>query len=106
MDLLYSRYSNPMELVRIYIENGRFGEFVSEIINMEKKRRNEEAEKENDSKLWLAYVLSASDIHFNDWKKGLYQKKEKEPGSYTMTDAQVESAKQSARGILKRFSPK
>ena len=104
MDLLYSRYSNPMELMRIYIENGRFGEFVAEIIDMENKRRKEETEKEDDNKLWLAYILSSSEKPFIDWRNELIQKKE--PVSYEMTEEQVESVKHNARGILSRFSPK
>ena len=95
-----------MELMHIYIENGRFGEFVTEIIDMENKRRNEETEKEDDNKLWLAYILSMSNKPFNEWKKELSQKEKEEHVSYEMTKEQVESEKQNARGILRRFSPK
>ena len=95
-----------MELMHIYIENGRFGEFVTEIIDMENKRRNEETEKEDDNKLWLAYILSMSNKPFNEWKKELSQKEKEEHVSYAMTKEQVESEKQNARGILRRFSPK
>ena len=102
MGLLYEMYASPNELINRMLKMRKFNDFVKNVF----KRRNEEAEKENDNKLWLSYVLSMSDIPFNEWKKGLYQKKEKEPVSYGMTDAQVESAKQNARGILKGFAPK
>lgn len=68
MDLLFSRYASPFEFMRPYIEQGRFGEFVTEIITAENKRRKEQAEKEDDERLWMAYVHSYSDKSFNDWK--------------------------------------
>lgn len=71
MDLLYSRYSNPMEFMRLYIEQGRFGEFVTEIITQENKRRKEQAEKEDDERLWSAYIHSYSDKSFSEWKSEL-----------------------------------
>lgn len=71
MDLLYSRYSNPMEFMRLYIDQGRFGEFVTEIITQENKRRKEQAEKEDDERLWTAYVHSYSDKSFIEWKSEL-----------------------------------
>lgn len=68
MDLLYSRYSNPREFMRPYIDSGRFGEFVEEIIRAENQRRKEQEEKADDEKLWIAYVHSRSDKAYNDWK--------------------------------------
>lgn len=107
MDLLFSRYASPMEFMKIYIDNGRFGEFVEEILAMDKKRKDEEAEKENDNKLWTAYLLGgAKDQTFNEWKAGLTQKQVQKPESYAMTDEQVKAAKQHAKGILKKISPK
>lgn len=69
MDLLYSRYSNPMEFMRPYIDSGRFGEFVEEIISAENQRRKEQEEKEDDEKLWIAYVYSRTDMSYPEWKK-------------------------------------
>ena len=66
--MLYSRYANPKELLRIYVKQGRFGEFVSKIIESENKRKQEEAVKENENKLFLMYVHSFSDKSFMDWK--------------------------------------
>lgn len=71
MDLLYSRYSNPMELVRSYIRRGRFGEFVTGFIQAENERRRAEAKRDEDLKEWIAYVHSYSDKSFNDWKAQL-----------------------------------
>lgn len=68
MDLLFSRYASPFEFMRPYIEQGRFGEFVTEIITAENKRRKEQAEKEEEEKLWTAYIHSYSEKSFGDWK--------------------------------------
>lgn len=71
MDLLYSRYSNPMELVRSYIRRGRFGEFVTGILQAEKDRKKAEAKRDEDLKEWIAYVHSYSEKSFDDWKADL-----------------------------------
>ena len=75
-----------------YIEQGRFGEFVTNILEMEMERKKETAQKDEDYKLWLAYIHSMTDQSFHDWKKGLMEKKE--PVSYAMTDKQVDIVKQ------------
>lgn len=106
MDLLYSRYASPMDLMNIYINQGRFGEFVAEVLEMDHKRRQEEAKKEDDEKLWTAYLLSMSDKSFKEWKAGLAQKQEQQPESYSMTNAEVEATKQMAKGILEKISLK
>ena len=106
MDLLFSRYASPMDFMRMYIEQGRFGEFVDQIINLENERKREEAEKEDDNKLWIAYVHSMSDMPFKEWKEGLWKKQKEQPATLSMTDEQVEETKQQSRGILRRFSPK
>ena len=105
MDLLYSRYSNPLELMSIYIEQGRFGEFVSNIIDMDRKRKQEAEEKANDDRLWAAYIRSMSNKTFPEWKKEIAQNANSEPVTLGMTDEQVEDAKAQAHDILKRFSP-
>ncbi|MGN1314074.1 MAG: hypothetical protein ACI4VG_03560 [Lachnospiraceae bacterium] len=104
MDLLFSRYASPLDFMKLYIEQGRFGEFVEEIIEMDNERRREAEEKENDDKLWQAYIRSGSDKSFIEWKHELTHIKE-ERASLSMTDTQVENAKVQARGILKGFSP-
>lgn len=107
MDLLYSRYSNPLEFMRLYINQGRFGEFVAEILEMDQKRKQEETEKDNEQKMWEMYLHSMADKSFNDWKKDILSNSNsnQKPASLSMNDDQVEDAKQKARGILKNFSP-
>ena len=71
MDLLYSRYANPMELLGSYINRGRFGEFVSSFVESEYKRRKEEIDKDDDLKLWIMYCHSYSDKSYRDWKNDI-----------------------------------
>lgn len=71
MDLLYSRYTNPMELMGIYMNQGRFGEFVTEVLNAESERKKEEFEKKQDWMLWIAYLLGMHEESFKEWKAGL-----------------------------------
>lgn len=68
MDLLFSRYASPYDFMRPYIEQGRFGEWVTEIIKAENKRRKEQSEKADDEMLWSAYIHSFSDKSYVDWK--------------------------------------
>jgi len=68
MDLLYSRYASPLELLDLYISQGRFGEFVRNIIELENERKAEEDKKEEDKKLWSLYLFNGSGKSFIDWK--------------------------------------
>ena len=105
MDLLFSRYASPLDFMKLYIDQGRFGEFVEEIINLENKRKKEQQEKEDDDKLWQAYIRSMSEKSFTDWKKELKQDSYKQPETLSMTNERVANVKEQARGILKSFSP-
>ena len=69
MDLLYSRYASPMDLMHMYFEQGRFGEFVENIVSLEKERRNAEIEKENERMLWEMYIHSMSNESYRDWRR-------------------------------------
>ena len=68
MDMLYARYSSPMDLLSTYINRGRFGDFIKDFLQAENDRRKEEADKDEELKMWIAYVHSYSDKSFNDWK--------------------------------------
>ena len=105
MDLLFSRYASPLDFMKLYIEQGRFGEFVEGIVSLENKRKKEKQEKEDDDKLWQAYIRSMSEKSFADWKKELKQESRKQPETLSMTNERVADVKEHARGILKSFSP-
>lgn len=69
--MLYARYSNPMDLMKRYIKQGRFGAFVQSFIEAEAERRKQE----NDNKLWDIYVHSYGYLEhsFIEWKKQIFQ---------------------------------
>lgn len=73
MDMLYHRYACPMDLIKTYIHRGRFGEWVSNFLEAERQRIIEEAEKEEEHKLWTMYIHSMSDKSFIDWKKQIFK---------------------------------
>lgn len=69
MDMVYHRYSCPMDLIYSYINRGRFGEFVSEFLKSEYDRQKAEMDKDEDMKLWIMYCHSYAEESFLDWKK-------------------------------------
>lgn len=103
MDLLYSRYASPAEFMNTYIVQGRFGEFVAKIFEMDVARKKEAVRREDDNMLWQAYIHSVTDKTFQEWKDELIQGKE--PVSYGMSDRQVNVVKRQTREILNRMSP-
>jgi hypothetical protein len=68
MDMLYRAYSNPLDLMNRYINQGRFGKFVTGFLEAEYARRKEEAEKDFDWKLWMMYINSITDKSYGEWK--------------------------------------
>ena len=68
MDMLYRAYSNPLDLMNMYINQGRFGKFVTGFLEAEYDRRKEDAERDEEWKLWIMYVHSYSDKAFGEWK--------------------------------------
>ena len=74
MDMLYRAYSNPLDLMNMYINQGRFGKFVTGFLEAEYERRKAEAEKDDDWKLWTMYIHSYSEKSFKDWKDAVLPK--------------------------------
>ena len=71
MDMLYRAYSNPLDLMNMYINQGRFGKFVTGFLEAEYDRRKEEAEKDCDWKLWMMYINTESEMTFGEWKENV-----------------------------------
>ena len=71
MDMLYARYSSPMDLMRTYIHHGRFGDFITGFIQAENDRKKAEAERDEELKEWIAYVHSDTEKSFNKWRADL-----------------------------------
>ena len=66
--MLYRAYSNPMDLMNRYINQGRFGKFVTGFLEAEYERRKEEADRDYDWKLWMMYINSMTDKSYGEWK--------------------------------------
>ena len=73
MDMLYRAYSNPLDLMNIYINQGRFGKFVTGFLEAEYERRKQEAERDEDWKLWMMYINSMTDKSYGEWKESVLQ---------------------------------
>lgn len=108
MGLLYEKYASPNELINRMLKTGRLYDFVKHVV----KRKNEEAEKEEDNKLWLAYLSSNSRETFAAWKNEIVygakvaeQRPEQHQGisNLSMSDAEVKTAYDNAKSILKNF---
>lgn len=73
MGLLYEQYTAPLDLIRMYINRGRFGEFVASVLEADHQRRKDEAEKDDNLKLWIMYTQLAVNGHtdesFMGWKE-------------------------------------
>lgn len=94
MDMLYARYSCPMDLVGTYINQRRFGDFVTHFIQAENDRRKAENDKDEELKLWTAYVHSYSDKSYNDWKEeilGGSRPQRKAGGDQDLDDAGIQN---------------
>lgn len=69
MDMLYRAYSNPLDLMNMYINRGRFGTFVQGFLEAEYERKKEQYEKNQEWMMWTAYIHSYSNKTFNEFKK-------------------------------------
>lgn len=92
MDLLYSRYASPMDLVNLYLEQGRFGELVDNIIELENERKTAEAEKDNDNKLWSMFIHTyvPEGTTFESWKKEVLKQPEKQGKAHSRDEDMTE----------------
>lgn len=98
MDLLYRAYSSPMDLMKRYINQGRFGTFVHGFLEAEYERRKAEIDKENEQMLWIAYVHSYAEESFEDWKKKVCKK-----DGGTTKDAELDD--EGIKGIIDSLFP-
>jgi hypothetical protein len=106
MDMLYRAYSSPLDLIKIYINQGRFGTFVEEFIKIETEKIKEEREKDTDNKLWLAYNLNnlvaalvgegGRNETFVDWKQRIMGKTE----GNTATGGDADLDDEGIKGII------
>jgi hypothetical protein len=94
MDMLYRAYSNPMDLMNMYINQGRFGKFVTGFLESEYEKRKEAAEKDYDWKLWMMYINSAAEVSYGEWKRNIEKNvsdKTRKTKDYDLTDDGIKS---------------
>ena len=97
MDLVYKRYSNPMELIDNMISLSNFSEFISEL-----------ADNVSDEKLYDIWKSKVYDKSFADFKNEMMAKWKKSTGietSETMTDEEMETTINDSYEILNSFNP-
>lgn len=80
-----------MDFMKIYMDQGRFGEFVENIIELDNERKKKEEEKENDNKLWSMFIHSMSDKSFIDWKSEVLKQSTKQDKAHTKDEDMTES---------------
>ena len=73
MDMLYRAYSNPLDLMNRYINQGQFGKFVNGFLESEYERRKEEADRDLEWKLWMMYINGVSEMSYGEWKQSIMQ---------------------------------
>lgn len=97
MDLVYKRYSNPMELIDNMISLSNFSEFISEL-----------ADNVSEEKLYDIWKSKVYDKSFADFKNEMMAKWKKNTGietSETMTDEEMETTINDSYEILNSFNP-
>ena len=94
--MLYRAYSCPMDLINRYINQGRFGTFVQGFLDAEYERRKQEAERDEEMMLWIAYIHSDSIETFSQWRKNLVK-----PASTTRRKSDVDLTNAGIEQILK-----
>jgi hypothetical protein len=62
-----------MDLVNSYINQGRFGKFVTGFLESEYERRKQDAEKDYEWKLWTMYIHSYTDKSYGEWKNEIQE---------------------------------
>lgn len=103
MDMLYARYSSPMDLMSIYIHQRRFGDFIKGFLQAEKDRKKAEAERDEELKEWIAYVHSFSEKSFDDWKADLLGAARTKTGKKTGGDYDLDEKR--AQEIIDNLFP-
>ena len=104
MDLLYGKYSNPMDLVNTYINRGRFGEFVNEFLTLEYERRKTEIERQIEQQkhrdLWEMFVHSEFTGTFEEYTKLVLGPDSTTKGGTTQATSDSDLDEQGAEDII------
>ena len=98
--MVYQKYANPRDLFSMYIDSGQFDELVKNILTAEYERRKEEAEKENDRKLWEMFIHSDTTKSYNEWHAEIIKRaKESLDENYPRNRKSLYAPHRSAHGL-------
>lgn len=103
MDLLFSRYASPLDLISTYINSGRFGEFVTNFLELENERRREKQKHDEDWQLWVMYTRlypTYTQDTFPKWKAGLQTEPEKRAGGSRGGCSDADLTEESIQNII------
>lgn len=87
----------------MYVNAGSLLDFVEGVYKTDNKEKAEKEEKEDDRRLWEAYIHSYPDESFDEWKERL-RSQGKKKAKLSMTDYEAERRIEESRTILKGFS--
>lgn len=100
MDMLYAKYSCPMDLMTRYINRGRFGEFVDEFLTLEYERRKAEADRQQHRNLWEMFVHSEFTGTFDEFKERVLKPVSTTKGGTTRASSDTDLDEQGADAII------
>lgn len=103
MDMLYAKYSCPMDLVSMYINRGRFGEFVDEFLTLEVERRKAEADRQQHRDLWEMFVHSTFTGTFEEFKERVMKPVSTTTGGTTRANSDTDLTEKGAEAIISTF---
>ena len=98
--MLYQKYSCPMDLMTMYINRGRFGEFLEEFLTLEYERRKDEADRQQHRDLWEMFVHSTFTGTFAEYKKHVLGSDSATKGSTTMATSDTDLTEKGADDII------
>lgn len=100
MDMLYARYSCPMDLMGHYINQGRFGEFVDEFMKLEYERMKAEADRQQHRDLWEMFIHSEFTGTFEEYKERVLKPVSTTKGGTTRANSDTDLTEQGADAII------
>ena len=101
--MLYQKYSCPMDLMAMYINRGRFGEFVQEFLTLEYERRKDEADRQQHCDLWAMFVHSEFTGTFEEFKERVLKPVSTTKGGTTRANSDADLDEQGAEEIISTF---
>lgn len=99
MDMMFSRYANPMQLLGQMVKGQRLTEFVNEFI----KIRNEDLEGQTQWEFWLHKVFDMTYQEFLSKIDG--QTSERSSNEETPSKQELEAIVNASWGTLNSFCP-